>query len=209
VAADTLTQYKLTGQLPNGGAAGLAGLTSPKKRGKKPKLNKDGSEKQPRKPTAYNAWMQSKVRRSMDKHCRPMSCTSMSRSLHPAHNNTACCRALGSLHDQVTACCVLHMQLKELKEAVGHDPDQKHVDTFKQAAHIWAELPREEKERINAEFRVRPQCVAAPGGLGGAPAPMSHCPARYPTHRRWCTALRPAPGLWQASATAVHMKGAA
>lgn len=36
---------------------------SPKKRGKKPKLNKDGSEKQPRKPTAYNAWMQAKVRR--------------------------------------------------------------------------------------------------------------------------------------------------
>jgi hypothetical protein len=50
-----------------------------------------------------------------------------------------------------------HVQLKELKEAVGHDPDQKHVDTFKQAAHIWAELPKEEKDRINAEFRVRPQ----------------------------------------------------
>lgn len=65
VSADTLTQYKLTGQLPNGGAAGLAGLASPKKRGKKPRLNKDGSEKQPRKPTAYNAWMQTKVRRSV------------------------------------------------------------------------------------------------------------------------------------------------
>jgi hypothetical protein len=64
-AADTLTQYKLTGQLPNGGAAGFAGVVSPKKRGKKPKLNKDGSEKQPRKPTAYNAWMQSKVRRGI------------------------------------------------------------------------------------------------------------------------------------------------
>jgi hypothetical protein len=52
-------------------------------------------------------------------------------------------------------CVCAHVQLKELKEAVGHDPDQKHVDTFKQAAHIWAELPKEEKDRINAEFRVR------------------------------------------------------
>lgn len=35
----------------------------PKKRGakKQPKFNKDGTEKQPRKPTAYNAWMQGKV----------------------------------------------------------------------------------------------------------------------------------------------------
>ncbi len=35
----------------------------PKKRGakKQPKLNKDGTEKQPRKPSAYNAWMQGKV----------------------------------------------------------------------------------------------------------------------------------------------------
>ena len=53
------------------------------------------------------------------------------------------------------AVCAADVQLKELKEAVGHDPDQKHVDTFKQAAHIWAELPKEEKDRINAQFRVR------------------------------------------------------
>lgn len=46
--------HDLLAHLGNGGA-------SPKKRGKKTKLNKDGSEKQPRKPTAYNAWMQAKV----------------------------------------------------------------------------------------------------------------------------------------------------
>jgi hypothetical protein len=65
MAADVLAQYEQTGQLPNGGLAGaIASAASPKKRGKKPKLNKDGSEKQPRKPTAYNAWMQAKVQRS-------------------------------------------------------------------------------------------------------------------------------------------------
>lgn len=47
------------------------------------------------------------------------------------------------------------LQLKELKEAADHDPEQKHVETFKQAANIWATLPKEEKDRITAEFKVR------------------------------------------------------
>lgn len=56
------------------------------------------------------------------------------------------------------------LQLKELKEAADHDPEQKHVETFKQAANIWAALPKEEKDRITAEFKERTCCPACPPG---------------------------------------------
>lgn len=68
----------------------------------------DGTEKQPHKPTAYNAWMQAK--------------------------------------------------LEELKEAAA-DPEQKHAETFKHAADLWATLPTEEKD---------------PRVSGAGPNPPSH-----------------------------------
>ncbi len=37
---------------------------------------------------------------------------------------------------------------------MDHDPQQKHVDTFKQAAGLWGSLPDDEKKRINEEFKV-------------------------------------------------------
>ena len=68
--AAALATYKTTGKLPDDLVAAVAaneanGGAEKGKKGKKgPKLNKDGTEKAPRKPTAYNVWMQGKVRPS-------------------------------------------------------------------------------------------------------------------------------------------------
>lgn len=70
--AGALETYKATGHLPALEASELSkynelvksGKDSAKRRKKagEKKLNKDGSEKQPRKPTAYNYWMQKKLK---------------------------------------------------------------------------------------------------------------------------------------------------
>ena len=51
-------------------------------------------------------------------------------------------------------CTLPTLQLKELKASVDHDPQQKHVDTFKQAASMWGAMPDDEKKKINDDFKV-------------------------------------------------------
>lgn len=154
--------YKTTGTVPDDVAASIA-VAGVKKRGKKPKLNKDGSEKQPRKPTAYNHWMQQKVPHSLSTARAVVSderigasIPGFSTALHSLMStlpSTMLSRPSIKILTAVLAVRVL--QLKELKEAPSHDPEQKHVDTFKQAANIWASMSKEEKETITSVFKVR------------------------------------------------------